>query len=210
MRRFRYASKSNLGLAHARHYRRESREARARFTVGHGNENLFASNFRVRFTVALALCFSPMLCWLWASTEPNAIRSFAGGAARAPSVGGYSVPRKDANARALERGVLLFSVRILTSLGFTAELWKIFLRALIARHFLRVHFLSGFFSLIWFTLIPSNCSSGAHSQVNWTAAGTGVSRLCWFSKWKSIITRRDFPIGSKGQRGWQNFFFLVI
>lgn len=60
-----------------------------------------------------------MLCWLCASTEPKAIRSFAGGAVRAPRFEGYSVPKKDANAKALERGVLLFSVKILNSLRFT-------------------------------------------------------------------------------------------
>lgn len=75
--------------------------------------------------VAGASSHLPMLCWLWASTEPKAIRSFAGGAVRAPRFGGYSVPKKDANARALERGVLLFSVKILNSLRFTIYL-KIF------------------------------------------------------------------------------------
>lgn len=68
-----------------------------------------------------ALSCLPMLCWLCASTEPKAIRSFAGGAVLAPRLGGYSVPRKDANAKALERGVLLFSVKILTSLCFTID-----------------------------------------------------------------------------------------
>lgn len=69
----------------------------------------------------------PMLCWLWASTEPKAIRSFAGGAVLAPRLGGYSVPKKDANAKALERGVLLFSVKILTSLCITNDFELIFM-----------------------------------------------------------------------------------
>lgn len=45
---------------------------------------------------------------------------------RAPRFGGYSVPKKDANAKALERGVLLFSVRILKSLRFTIYFENIF------------------------------------------------------------------------------------